>query len=93
LARLGERCPVLSEDEYPDYETPVGRLTVIREDEEDAKKGYPYNKDVYLLYRNDKGEVLQEKLISKNKRDHWMKEIPDEYKGWPIMEIDEIEED
>lgn len=66
-------CSVHSEDEYLDYEKPIGRLTVIRGDEKDEKKGYPWNKDVYRLYSNDKGEVLQEKLISKNKRDHWMK--------------------
>lgn len=68
-----------------DSEKLVGRLTVIREDEKDATKGFPFSKDVYLISKDSEGAIIQKKLESKNKRDHWMKRILSEYLGWPVI--------
>lgn len=75
-----------SQDLNPKGARLQGRMTVIREHEKGIAKGARYNKDVYRLYENEEGEILQEMVDSKKKADHWMKEIRDEYRGWPKIE-------
>lgn len=80
-------CPIEEFDlgSKEEDETPVSRLTVIRKDEKDAAKGYPFNKDIYILNKDEKDDIVQKELRSEKKRDHWMKRILSEYLGWPVI--------
>jgi hypothetical protein len=86
-------CEDSESESATDCEKPVGRLTIIREDEKDRAKGFPFNKDVYVLSKDTEGAIILKKLESKNKRDHWMKRIISEYLGWPVLKAGKSDED
>lgn len=67
------------------FDTANGRLTVIRYDEKDVTKGFPYNKDVYIYVCADDNTVIQFGPFSKGEPDHWMSSLSDEYKDWPVV--------
>lgn len=82
-------CPIDTSPPGGDrpHKTPVGRLTVLREDEKDRGQGGPINKDLYYIYISPDSDdsVLQFGPYGKDKPDHWKTKIADEYTGWPVI--------
>jgi hypothetical protein len=68
-----------------DFQTANGRLTVLRFDADDLKRGFPYNKDVYIMVCASNDTVWQYGPYSKGEPDHWLESIPHEYEGWPTV--------
>lgn len=83
-------CPadIQQPEDVADDIIPGGRLTVLRQDDKDRNKGFPINKDVYIFIRTSDGVVIQSGPYSKDLQDHWMREIPDEYNGWPVRDTE-----
>ena len=76
------------------FETANGRLTVLRYDSNDLKKGFSYNKDVYIMVCASNDTILQYGPYSKGEPNHWLASIPKEYEGWPIVSAaDDSEEE
>ena len=61
----------------------AGVFTWIRQDEQDAERGFPYNKTVIGIFLKSDGNYYQREFKSRKKRDHWMKKIDEKYKNWP----------
>lgn len=66
----------------------VGGIDVYRYDENDVAKGYPYNKDHYILVldiANDNALLVHGPLKEKN--GHWIEELPDLPDDIVVIEI------
>lgn len=68
-----------------EFHTADGRMTVLRYDPKDAAKGFPYNKDTYVIVCASDNRLWQFGPFSKGEPNHWMKDIPEEYEGWPVV--------
>lgn len=79
--------PRVIETQGVTYSGVVGGLDVYRRDEQDTEKGYPFNKDHYMIVRNAaKQEYL---LVVGPIRDdeHWLARLPEVYPEIEILEF------
>ena len=70
------------------YSGVVGGMDVYRYDEKDVDKGYPFNKDHYIVFRDpENNDALLVAGPIKKPEDHWFSELPENKPNIEILEF------
>ena len=60
------------------YSGVVGGMDIYRYDEKDVEKGYPFNKDHYIIFHDQESDdALMVTGPIKKENDHWFAELPE----------------
>ena len=70
------------------YSGVVGGMDIYRSDEKDVDKGYPFNKDHYIIFHDQANDdALMVAGPIKKENDHWFAELPELPPGIEILEF------